>query len=251
MLGVAGARHILASEGYRWIAPLSAFYPDAVQIVDLSAWHISFPRSSIVANRLPGSRARLRPDYLALRSTAGQQQGQPYEWAVAEAKGTHACLRGVRSCPTNWYSQARNVLLSVNDSPIAIPRHLVLATRVNPNAVYPRTRRIQVRAWNSTDDSIHPGLPPEAAVDIAAAHLFGLFRNLRLPENARAVALSVQSRAEGRYGSSRGSIRPQTAEVSARANGEMQERTRSPNVQADNRTSAVTSIETDFRIDRR
>jgi hypothetical protein len=37
MLGVAGARHILASEGYRWIAPLSAFYPDAVQAVDLSA----------------------------------------------------------------------------------------------------------------------------------------------------------------------------------------------------------------------
>ena len=30
MVGVAGARHILASEGYRWIAPLSAFYPEAV-----------------------------------------------------------------------------------------------------------------------------------------------------------------------------------------------------------------------------
>src|SRR5687768_3901868 len=26
MLGVAGTRHVLASENYRWIAPLSAFY---------------------------------------------------------------------------------------------------------------------------------------------------------------------------------------------------------------------------------
>jgi hypothetical protein len=33
MLGVAGARHVLASEGYRWIAPLSAFYANAAQQV--------------------------------------------------------------------------------------------------------------------------------------------------------------------------------------------------------------------------
>jgi hypothetical protein len=35
MLGVAGARHVLATEGYRWIAPLSAFYPNAAGAVDL------------------------------------------------------------------------------------------------------------------------------------------------------------------------------------------------------------------------
>jgi hypothetical protein len=93
---------------------------------------------------------------------------------------------------------------------------------------------------------MHPSLPPEAAVDIAAAHLFGLFRNLRLPVSAQAVALSVQSRAEGRYESIRGLTRLETAEVSERANGEMQERTRSPNVQADHRTSVVIAIDTDF-----
>jgi hypothetical protein len=35
MQGVTGARHVLASESYRWIAPLSAFYPEAVQPVDI------------------------------------------------------------------------------------------------------------------------------------------------------------------------------------------------------------------------
>lgn len=36
---------------------------------------------------------------------------------------------------------------------------------------------------------------PEAAVEIAAAHLFGLCLNLRLPRNAQALALGVASRA--------------------------------------------------------
>jgi hypothetical protein len=38
MLGVAGTRHVLASEGYRWIAPLSAFYEENFQTVDISDW---------------------------------------------------------------------------------------------------------------------------------------------------------------------------------------------------------------------
>src|SRR5262245_33822102 len=59
MLGVAGTRHFLREENYRWIAPLSAFYPDAVQAVDLSRWHPEFPRSSLTADRHPQSHARL------------------------------------------------------------------------------------------------------------------------------------------------------------------------------------------------
>src|SRR5437879_4488247 len=42
MLGIAGARHFMKREGYRWIAPTSAFYPDSIQTVDLSTWHPSF-----------------------------------------------------------------------------------------------------------------------------------------------------------------------------------------------------------------
>ena len=51
MLGVAGTRHVLASDSYRWVAPVSAFYPGAVQAVDLSAWHPSFPLSVLSTTR--------------------------------------------------------------------------------------------------------------------------------------------------------------------------------------------------------
>src|SRR5215469_7589859 len=81
MLGVAGARHVLASEGYRWIAPLSAFYEGWVQPVDLSAWNPSFPPSAVTVKRRRGTRCRLRPDYVALRSTASKSRSRPYEWA--------------------------------------------------------------------------------------------------------------------------------------------------------------------------
>lgn len=200
MLGVAGARHVLKFEGYRWIAPLSAFYPGGVQTVDLSRWHSSFPRSSVIARRRPGSRSRLRPDYLALRSTASTQSGGAYEWAVTEAKGTQIPLKSAQTCPTDWSNQARNVVVTVNDLEIDIPRHLVVATRVNPNAARLSARHLQLRAWNRSNESKQHTLPPVGAVDIAAAHLFGLFRSLRLPENALAIALSVQARTELREG---------------------------------------------------
>jgi hypothetical protein len=170
MVGVAGARHILASEGYRWIAPLSAFYPEAVQLVDLSTWNPSFPPSSVTASRPLGSRHRLRPDYLALRSTAATQTMGQYEWAVAEAKGTRRCLTNLKMCPTAWSNQARNVTVKVDGSEVTIPRHLVIATRLNPTASSSTTRRMQIRAWNRRDEPREPAPSPEAALEIVAAH---------------------------------------------------------------------------------
>jgi hypothetical protein len=90
MLGVAGTRHVLTSGGYRWIAPISAFYPGAIQAVDLSTWNTLFPQSSIVATRKSGSTSRLFPDYLALRPKSGVGS---YEWAVAEANAKRAWAR--------------------------------------------------------------------------------------------------------------------------------------------------------------
>ena len=114
MLGVAGTRHALKSENYRWIAPLSAFYPDARQTVDLSTWNASFPRGVLTASRNPQSSSRLRPDYVALRSTAACQPGGQFDWAVAESKGTQRSLASLNNCPPSWANQARNIILSVN-----------------------------------------------------------------------------------------------------------------------------------------
>lgn len=221
MLGVAGTRHVLASEDYRWIAPVSAFYPGAVQVVDLSRWHNSFPRSCVVAERRSGSISRLFPDYLALRSTASKTPSSSYQWAVAEAKGTQISLRKMSTCRPDWYAQARNVLVTVNGTRLRIPRHLVIATRVNPNSTRERARRLQLRAWNHKVEVNKTTLSPEAAADIVTAHLFGLFRGLHFRENAIAMALSVQSRTAYRDQSLTDAMRDQMNRAFDRADKEL------------------------------
>lgn len=249
MLGIAGTRQVLGYEGYRWIAPLSAFYPEAKQEVDISTWPVIFPRSSITAEGLPGSPPNsspiLRPDYIALRPLSGGQGNLSIEWAVAESKGTDLCLTNRQTCPPRWYDQARNVLVCVNGFPISIPRYLVIATRVNPNAKKNITRRIQIRAWNSANDVELPALPPEAAVDIATSHLFGFFRCIHFRETARALAVSVRRRTWNRHQPSGSSQRQTLDIVKERALEEMNKRTRS-RYQENNLSSTVASVQTDL-----
>jgi hypothetical protein len=245
MLGIAGARQILTNEGYRWIAPLSAFYPNARQTVDLSAWTSAFPASSITVTRRPDSRSRFRPDYLALRSTMSRRRTGVYDWAIAEAKGTLISLTNLSTCPIRWSNQARNVAVTVNGSEVNVPRHLVIATRVNPNAVRRKARYIQVRAWNRRNEPEEPQLTPESALDIVAAHLFGVFRGLQLRENALAVALAVQLRADRRRKQlSSGASLDDLSRVSEQAENELSGRIeRSAGIEP--RSRPVISVETD------
>jgi hypothetical protein len=140
---------------------------------------------------------------------------------VAESKGTSASLVNKTRCPKDWKAQVQNIELSLHGAPIRVPRHIVVATRVNPNAKQPSTRCLQVRAWNSNHVETE-GLPLEAAAEIASAHLFGLFRNLGLRENARALAASVSARARSiARAVDRSTIRQQLAQLRARADKEL------------------------------
>jgi hypothetical protein len=188
MLGVAGARHALHLERYRWIAPVSAFYKNAIQTVDLSAWNPSFPQSLLKGFKPARSRVRLFPDYLALRRRSGA-----FDWAVAEAKGTPFNLSQKQTCPTAWSRQARNISLTLSNMPLTIHRNLVVATRVNPNGVDSIARCIQVRAWNRETEA--PPNPEGAAVELVAAHLFGLLTGLGLRASARSISSGVLARA--------------------------------------------------------
>lgn len=242
MLGVAGARHVLRQHRYRWIGPLSAFYPGVAQFIDPTHWHLSFPPCTITVRRRRRSRSRLRPDYLALTSTA---RADGHGWAVVEAKGTSASLNNATKCRDDWASQVRSVVIRFNGARVPVARHLVVATRVNPNASHPRARRIQVRAWNRRDESERSRLPSEATVDIAAAHLFGLFRGLGLRNNAVAMAMSVQARTEAREGGVSESTRAAVRSSSERAEAELHERGRfTP--QSDGRTVVVISVVTEL-----
>jgi hypothetical protein len=191
MFGVIGARQVLAREEYRWIAPVSAFLSNA-PIVDLGRWPKSYPRSILETRRIPGRRITLTPDYLAVRSGDVRARSR---WAAAEAKGTANDL-GIppdKACPPSWRMQSHNLEVAVNGASVVLERHLVVATRVNPGGPLPADRRIQIRAWNS--DYVRRSNPPEeAAVEIAAAHLFGLCLSLGLRSNALALSRAVEVR---------------------------------------------------------
>ncbi|MEX1027858.1 MAG: hypothetical protein WD049_07610 [Candidatus Paceibacterota bacterium] len=191
MLGVVGTRQVLEDEGYRWIAPASAFYPDVRHPVDLSNWHVAYPPTSLVVKGSPTSTSQLRPDYIAIRPWHGA-----VDWAVVEAKGTRKPLASQTVCPSDWYKQVRNIEVRFNDAIVNVTRYLVVATRVNPNAVQMPTRRLCLRAWNSTDSQTDAPLQPSSAAEIARAHLFGFLRNIGKRELARKLTFNAQIRDE-------------------------------------------------------
>lgn len=192
-LGIVGTRHFLAQDGYRWIAPVSAFFgPHPRRVpVSLGPWPVAaYAPGRLVTIRPPNSRGQLTPDYLAIRR---RRPGEA-DFAVVEAKGTEDAIGGEnRPCPLAWYRQARCISLAHDGDPFEPARHIVVATRVNPNAVRDRSRRLEVHAWNAAEEV--PPAPAGAAVEVAAAHLFGLCMNLDLNENARMLAVAAQTRA--------------------------------------------------------
>ena len=183
MLGIAGARRVLRQEGYRWIAPASAFYPRSNGQLN-PQWPNQFPRTEMIVDRLEGSKSRFRPDYLALR-----QVGGGYELAAVEAKGTAMSIaKSTRDkCPDDWREQVRNITLTLKGNPVYIARHIVVATRVNPtNSPKPNSRMLALRAWNSANEEREPD--PFVVVAIVIANLFGFLHNIGLPETANALA---------------------------------------------------------------
>lgn len=204
MLGVVGARHLLAEEGYRWVAPVSAFLADARHPIRTCDWHRAFPPGAVRTQGFPRQRANgttrprptpLLPDYLAIRP---RQVTGVRGWAAVEAKGTDEALHTATKdrCPRPWRRQAWNLIVTLQGVPVPVPRHIVAATRVNPNARKATTRCLHVRGWNSADRQ-PPEPPPQLAVEIAAAHLFGLCLSLGLVENAAALAAGVEARSRG------------------------------------------------------
>ena len=188
MLGVAGARQVLKDEGYVWIAPLSAFYPNSKTNVSVPTSPPNFNPSKVKIDSNPVITARLRPDYIALRPNISGQ----YDWAVVEAKGTSIAIASRHRCPKDWHLQVRNAVVTQNSKTITVNRHLVVATRVNPNGKYNNSRQVQVRAWNSEQTS-ESEPSNEAALELVSAHLFGILMNLGLTANARAIAFSTRS----------------------------------------------------------
>ncbi len=190
MLGVAGARAYLKDDNYRWIAPVSAFFENAVQPVTVPQWYLPFPEPDLTINRVKPR--VLCPDYIVARSSAN---GATIEWAVAEAKGTAKSLAMRTACEADWQAQVRNVRIDLQGSPLTPQRHIVIATRVNPSGP---DRVLRIKAWNHQEpddsDAFAPALP-----EVVCAHLFGLYAGLGLSNISRQLAFAVFQRATRKY----------------------------------------------------
>ncbi len=196
MLGVASARKILDEERYQWIAPVSAFYPNKVVPVTTHGWHPSYPPSRLRIAADPKNTSNLLPDYVALRPAIS---GGSFNWALVEAKGIDRSLSSMTTALRPWSDQVRNAKVSLvapksnATTPVHISRHLVIATRVSPNASRDTTRRLQIRAWNS-EEAVSNKDTNTAELEVIAAHLHGLCQNLGLFRNADAIARAARLR---------------------------------------------------------
>ena len=189
MLGVAGARRVLSELGYRWVAPSSAFYPESTGPIAI-AWPSNFPRANLSVAEDPSNSSRLRPDYIALKPSNG---GTSYQLAAAEAKGTSKAILSAAkaSCPASWYQQVKNIRITLGGVPLYVPRHIVIATRVNPNAVQNTTRQLAIRAWNSNDKDQRLELGSGDGIAVVVAHLFGFYRNIGFVRVAERLAVAL------------------------------------------------------------
>src|SRR5579872_7205504 len=187
MLGVAGARAYLKEDKYRWIAPISAFFDDAVQPVNVPQWYLPFPQPDLTVVRI--RKRVLCPDYIAVRSAAGQGL---IEWAVAEAKGTKKSLTAGTACETDWHEQARNVQISRDGSLLVPQRYIVIATRVNAGDP------LRIKAWNN-EVAQNADTFPLALPEVVCAHLFGFYSGIGLLAIARRVASAVFRRATHKH----------------------------------------------------
>lgn len=190
LIGIAGTRQVLASEGYSWVAPASAFYADRRIKVDTGPWPHDLPETDLKLDSDPTSGSALRPDYIAVGQTS--PAAHDYHLALAESKGVDRQLASLAQCPPNWTAQVHNARVTFLGTPVHIHRHIVVGVRTNPTAVWERTRRIQVRCWNAQD--VADPVPMGAVIEVASAALYGLCRGLGMTANAVAIARGATRR---------------------------------------------------------
>lgn len=180
MLGVAGARHLLTDEGYIWIAPISAFRQDDVDMAPPpDAFH---PSTVQVCRDMDENRRGDLPDFVAV--TEGTNE--PRTVAIVEAKGRPSDLTYMSEPDEKWEQQALRGRLLVDKVEKDVQR-IVVATRVNQNARSDTDRIVQIRGWNCTKQ---PTPNSDAlTVAIVRAHLYGLCLNVGLNRCARALAV--------------------------------------------------------------
>lgn len=186
MLGVAFCRFVAEIEGYPWWAPVSAFTAAKRKAKVSTGYWTRYLRIAGCRVQTPTPKvSNLYPDYVLAR----KRKAFPLpEISFAESKGDKRPIKNLTVPPGDWSSQSKNAEFVYNNVPMTAARHLLVATRVNPNAKNPTTRKVQVRAWNSRNPDDRS--TESAFRAILAAHYIGVCERLDLTGNAELIALN-------------------------------------------------------------
>jgi hypothetical protein len=187
MLGVAFCHFVAQIEGYRWWAPVSAFtQAKRKKLVATDYWAKFLRVANCHVQQPTPALSNLYPDYVLARMKKSSG-GQP-EISFAESKGDRRAIKNSTVPDLAWSNQSKNAEFIYNGVSMIATQHLLVATRVNPGADKSKTRKIQVRAWNSR--TIDNNVTDSAFRAILAAHYIGVCERLDLTANAELIALN-------------------------------------------------------------
>jgi len=186
ILGVAFCRKVIEMEGYRWWAPVSAFInPSTIRLALIPNWQQNLPAARCYIKKPIPPLSNLMPDYIIVRENANQL----YEISFVESKGSRQSLESPNITPNAWKYQSRNAEFYFNNTLYPTTQNLVVATRVNPFAKRALTRRVYVRAWNSSKPEKH--VPFEAIREVLSFHYIGICKRIGLRANANLLAMAA------------------------------------------------------------
>lgn len=222
MIGVPFCIKVIRQLGYTWWAPVGCFRHNLHTNKPFYWWSPAFPISRCEVRHDSVNPSRLYPDYIAAkRDPAGN-----YRIAYFEAKGTVNALQNCVLCPTHWHQQVRSAQLYNNGVYVPASQNVVVATRLRPDAVYPSTRRIQVRAWNNNDPELLA--PFDLVSEVVRVHYVGVCLRLGLERTAQALAMAPAFHGDGlearRWRTALGKRMPQLEDSSNVSREETEER---------------------------
>jgi hypothetical protein len=189
ILGVPFCNKVMVDLGYTWWAPVSCFTRDKSPYQVFCKTSPFFSKSMCKIEHVPNPLSPLFPDYVAAKCDGAGG----YRIAFFEAKGTARALKNLSTCPSNWHNQVRSAQFIYNNVCVPSSQNVVVATRLDPTRVYPKNRKIQVRAWNNNDPELRA--PAEVILEIIRIHYMGVCLRLGFDLTAQALAMAEAMRA--------------------------------------------------------
>jgi hypothetical protein len=182
MMGLAFCVETFLKMGYTWWAPVSFWKHNQAGDMPFLWWSPLFDALHCNIRQDTNNPSRLMPDFVLAR----RRRGGDFEIAFAEAKGCKQALQHWSDCPQKWRDQSHNAVFELQGVSVVPAQNIVVATRIQPNGIRLTTRKVQVRAWNNSDQATT--IPTSAARELMLLHYAGVCMKLGMRNTAILLA---------------------------------------------------------------